>query len=325
MKICIYGAGAIGGYVGAMLARQGADVSLIARGAHLEAMRKNGLRLDIGDESFTVHPTLTDDPSELGPQDYVLLTMKAHGVAAIADAMQPLLGPDTAVVTAQNGLPWWYFHGLEGDYEDRQLESCDPGGVLWQKIGPERAIGSVVWQAAEVSEPGVVKLGYGERLALGEPKGGRSDRINALSEALVAAGVKAPVRPNIRNEIWAKLWGNLSFNPVSALTTATLEDMARDPGVNAVISQMMTEAREIGERLGVRFPMTVEKRIAAAEAVGAHKTSMLQDLETGRTMEIEPIIGSVSELGRITGVPTPAIDIVYNLVVMRARQAGCYA
>lgn len=325
MKICIYGAGAIGGYVGAMLARQGADVSLIARGAHLAAMKKNGLRLDIGDESFTVHPRLTDDPSELGHQDYVMLTMKAHGVSAIADAMQPLLGPDTAVVTAQNGLPWWYFHGLEGPYEDRQLESCDPGGVLWQKIGPQRAIGSVVWQAAEVSEPGVVKLGYGERLSLGEPRGGKSDRIVKLSQALIDSGVKAPVRPNLRNEMWTKLWGNLSFNPVSALTGATLAGMARDEGTRAVIGQMMNEAQMIGEALGVRFPMTVDKRISTAEAVGEHKTSMLQDLEGGRTMEIEPILGSVAELGRMTGIDTLAINIVYNLVVMRARQAGCYA
>ncbi|WP_416896926.1 MAG: 2-dehydropantoate 2-reductase [Minwuia sp.] len=325
MKICIYGAGAIGGYVGAMLAREGADVSLIARGAHLAAMKKNGLRLEVGDDSFTVHPTLTDDPAELGPQDYVLLTMKAHGVRAVADAMQPLLGPDTAVVTAQNGLPWWYFYGHEGEYENRQLDSCDPGGELWDKIGPERAIGSVVWQAAEVPEPGVVKLGYGERLSLGEPRGGKSDRITALSQALISAGVKAPIRPNLRNEIWAKLWGNLSFNPVSALVCATLEDMANDDGTRAVISQMMSEAQTIGEKLGVRFPMTVEKRIETARAVGHHKTSMLQDLEGGRTMEIEPILGSVAELGRMTETPTPAIDIVYNLVVMRARQAGCYA
>jgi 2-dehydropantoate 2-reductase len=324
MKICIYGAGAIGGYVGAMLARQGADVSLIARGPHLAAMKKNGLRLEVGDESFTVHPRLTDDPAELGHQDYVLLTMKAHGVSTIADAMQPLLGPDTAVVTAQNGVPWWYFHGLEGQYEDKQLQSCDPGGVLWQKIGPERAIGSVVWQAAEVPEPGVVRLGYGERLSLGEPKGGKTDRIMTLSKALIDAGVKAPVRPNIRNEMWAKLWGNLSFNPVSALTGATLAGMAGDTGVRSVIAQMMVEAQQIGETLGIRFPMTVEKRIEAAAAVGEHKTSMLQDLEGGRTMEIEPILGSVSELGRVTGIDTPAIDIVYNLVVMRARQAGCY-
>lgn len=325
MKICIYGAGAIGGYVGAMLARQGADVSLIARGPHLAAIKANGLRLISADDDFTVHPTATDDPAELGQQDYVLLTMKAHGVRAVADAMQPLLGPETAVVTAQNGLPWWYFYGLEGPYEDRQLESADPGGEIWRKIGPERAIGSVVWQAAEVPEPGVVQLGYGERLALGEPDGSRSDRIQALSQALIAAGVKAPIRPNLRNEIWAKLWGNLSFNPVSALTSATLDKMASDPGVHAVIAQMMTEAQAIGEKLGVRFPMTVEKRIEAAANVGAHRTSMLQDLEGGRTMEIEPIIGTVAELGRMLELPTPAIDIVYSLVVMRAKSAGCYA
>ncbi|WP_281018036.1 MULTISPECIES: 2-dehydropantoate 2-reductase [unclassified Minwuia] len=324
MKICIYGAGAIGGYVGAMLSRAGADVSLIARGPHLAAIRENGLRLKSAEDDFTVHPRATDDPSELGPQDYVLLTLKAHGVRAVADAMQPLLGPDTAVVTAQNGMPWWYFHGLEGKYAGQRLVSADPGNELWDKIGPERVIGSVVWQAAEVPEPGVVQLGYGERLSLGEPDGSKSDRIQALSSALVNAGVKAPIRPNIRNEIWVKLWGNLSFNPVSALTGATLVDMAQDAGVGSVIHTMMTEAKAVGEALDVRFPMTVEKRITSAEKVGAHKTSMLQDLEGGRTMEIEPIIGTVSELGRITGIPTPIIDTVYHLTVLRAKQAGCY-
>lgn len=325
MKICIYGAGAIGGYVGAMLARQGVDVSLIARGPHLAAMKANGLKLISAEDEFVVHPQVTDDPAELGPQDYVLLTMKAHGVRAVADAMQPLLGPETAVVTAQNGMPWWYFYGHGGPFENRRLDSADPGGEIWEKIGPERAIGSVVWQAAEVPEPGVVKLGYGDRLALGEPDGSRSERIQALSKTLIAAGVKAPVRPNLRNEIWAKLWGNLSFNPVSALTAATLEDMAGDDGVRQIIAGMMTEAQAIGEALGVRFPMTVEKRIEAASAVGAHKTSMLQDLEGGRTMEIEPILGAVAELGRMLELPTPTIDIVYSLVVLRAKSAGCYA
>ena len=246
MRICIYGAGAIGGYVGAMLARQGADVSLIARGAHLEAMKRNGLRLEIGEESFTVHPTLTDDPAELGPQDYVLLTMKAHGVTAIADAMQPLLGPETAVVTAQNGLPWWYFHGLEGEYEDRQLESCDPGGVLWRKIGPERAIGSVVWQAAEISEPGVVKLGYGERLALGEPKGGRSDRINALSEALVAAGViRRPldgVRLLAKGEISAQV--TLEIAGASKAAVEAVEKAGGSVSIVDVVAKRREAARE---------------------------------------------------------------------------------
>lgn len=325
MKICIYGAGAIGGYVGAMLSRAGADVSLIARGPHLAAIQQNGLRLVSAEEEFTVHPRATDDPAELGPQDYVLLTLKAHGVRAVADLMQPLLGPDTAVVTAQNGLPWWYFHGVKGAHADQRLESADPGNVLWDRIGPERVIGSVVWQAADVPEPGVVKLGYGERLSLGEPDGSKSARIQALSSALINAGVKAPVRPNIRNEIWVKLWGNLSFNPVSALTGATLIDMAQDPDVGSVIHTMMSEAKLVGEALDIRFPMTIEKRMEAAAKVGAHKTSMLQDLEGGRSMEIEPIIGAVSELGRVVGVPTPTIDTVYKLTVMRAKQSGCYA
>ncbi|MDF1720912.1 MAG: 2-dehydropantoate 2-reductase [Minwuia sp.] len=325
MKICIYGAGAIGGYVGAMLSRAGADVSLIARGPHLAAIQKNGLRLISAEEDFTVQPRATDDPAELGPQDYVMLTLKAHGVRPIADVMQPLLGPDTAVVTAQNGLPWWYFHGVEGKHAGQRLESTDPGNVLWDRIGPERVIGSVVWQAADIPEPGVVKLGYGERLSLGEPDGSKSARIQALSSALINAGVKAPVRPNIRNEIWVKLWGNLSFNPVSALTGATLIELSQDPGVGGVIHAMMNEAKMVAETLDVRFPMTVEKRMQAAEKVGAHKTSMLQDFEAGRSMEIEPIIGAVSELGRIVGVPTPTIDTVYHLTVMRAKQSGCYA
>ncbi|MEC9348052.1 MAG: 2-dehydropantoate 2-reductase [Pseudomonadota bacterium] len=325
MKICIYGAGAIGGYVGAMLARQGADVSLVARGPHLAAIREMGLKLVSATEEFTVRPVATDNPADLGPQDFVLLTLKAHGVTGIVDAIQPLLGPDTAVVTAQNGLPWWYFHGQKSEFAGQRLESADPGGLIWDRIGPERAIGSVVWQAAEIPEPGVISLGYGERLSLGEPAGGKSDRIVRLSEALVAAGVKAPIRPDIRNEIWVKLWGNLSFNPVSVLTQSTLVAMARDDGVRSVIAAMMEEAKAIGERLGIRFPMTVDKRIASAEAVGEHKTSMLQDLEGGRTMEIEPIIGTVSELGRLTGIPTPTIDTVYRLVVRRAKAAGCYA
>ncbi|MFC3230059.1 2-dehydropantoate 2-reductase [Marinibaculum pumilum] len=324
MKICIYGAGAIGGWVGGLLARAGADVTLIARGPHLAAMREKGLKVVSETESFTTRPACTDDPAEAGPQDVVIVTLKAPSVPAQVPRMAPLLGPDTAVVTAANGVPWWYFHGVEGPWRDRRLETVDPGNVQWDGIGPHRAIGAVLWPACEIEAPGVILHRSGDRLPLGEPDGSRSERVTALSKLLIAAGIKAPVRPNIRNEIWVKLWGNLSFNPISALTTATLAQMAEDPDTRAVVTNMMAEARAIGEKLDVRFPMSIEDRIESARKVGAHKTSMLQDLETGRQMEIDAIVGAVAELGRIVGVPTPTIDTVLGLVRQRARIAGCY-
>ena len=324
MKIAIFGAGAMGGYIGALLARAGVDVTLIARGPHLEAMRAKGLKLLMGGEEIVTRPFCTDDAAKAGPQDYVLITLKAHSVPAAVERMRPLFGPDTAVVTGSNGIPWWYFYKLPGPWENARLQSVDPGGRQWDGIGPERAIGTVLWQACEVIEPGVVRHEYGERMPVGEPDGSRSERVMRLSKALIAAGLKGPVRPQIRNEIWMKLWGNLSFNPVSALTHATLEAMARDPGTRTVIARMMQEAQSVGEKLGIQFAMGIEERIKTAEAVGAHKTSMLQDLEIGRPMEIEPLVGVVAELGRLVGVPTPTIDTVYALVVQRAKVAGCY-
>jgi len=325
MKVCVFGAGAIGGYVGALLARAGVDVSLVARGPHGQAMRENGLTLHIGDESFTVRPTVTDDPATLGPQDYVLLTLKAHSLPPIVDKLIPLLGPETAVVTAINGIPWWYGYKIDGPAGGRRLDSVDPGGRIWDTIGPERAIGTVVWQAAEVEAPGVVRHGYGERMPLGEPDGSKSARAEALSKALIAAGIKSPVRPRIRDEIWMKLWGNLSFNPISALTGSTLETLARDPATRAVIARMMEEAKAVGEATGARFTVSVEDRIGMTEKVGAHRTSMLQDLDSGRPMEISALVAAVAELGRLTGLPTPTIDTVLALVSLRAKEAGCLA
>ena len=324
MKICIYGAGAIGGYMGAELARSGVDVSLIARGPHLAAMRENGLKLRIGDEEHVTHPTCTDNPAELGPQDFVIVTLKAHSVPHVVDAMQPLLGPDTAVVTAVNGVPWWYFYGLEGDYEGRRMETVDPGNLQWDGIKPERAIGCVVYPACEIAEPGIIQHTSGNKNTLGEPSGQKTERIQALSQALIAANLKAPVRPRIRDEIWIKLWGNLSFNPISALTSATLEEIAGDADTRAVVSAMMVEGQAIGEALGVKFPVSVDKRIDGAGAVGAHKTSMLQDLELGRPMEIDALVAAVSEMGELVGIQTPTIDTVLALVRQRARIAGCY-
>ena len=324
MRICIYGAGAIGGLLGARLARSGAEVSLIARGPHLAAMRERGLTLRSGGDGLTVPVAATDDPATLGPQDFVVVTLKAHQVPGVVARMQPLFGDDTAVVMAVNGVPWWYFHGLGGAYEGRRLPSVDPGDVQWDGIGPARVIGCVVYPAAEVPEPGVVELVEGDRFTLGEPTGDRTERIERLSQALIAAGLKAPVRAKIRDEIWVKLWGNLSFNPISALTCATLDVICSDPGTRALARAMMVEAQTIAEKLGVRFPISVDRRLDGGAAVGAHKTSMLQDLERGRPMEIDALVTAVQDMGRLVGVPTPAIDSVLALVRLRARIAGCY-
>jgi 2-dehydropantoate 2-reductase len=323
MRICIYGAGAIGGYLGAQLALAGEDVTLIARGPHLEAMQSNGLKLRIGGEERVARPRCTSDPAEAGEQDYVIVTLKAHSVPGIVDAMQPLLGPDTAVVSAVNGVPWWYFYKLEGPWEDRRIESVDPGGKQWDEIGPERAIGCVVYPACDVPEPGVIEHINGDRFTLGEPSGEKTDRVMRLSKTLIQAGFKAPVR-SIRDEIWIKLWGNLCFNPISALTQATLDVVATEKGTRAVARAMMLEAQAIGEKLGVRFRVDVDKRIDGAAAVGAHRTSMLQDLEKGRPMEIDALVTAVQEMGRMVEVPTPTIDVVLALVQQRGRVAGCY-
>ena len=325
MKICIYGAGAIGGYLGAELARHGSDVTLIARGPHLQAMRKNGLTLRINGEEHVTHPNCIADPAEAGPQDYVIMTLKAHSVPAVVDAMQPLLGPDTAVVMAVNGVPWWYFHKLQGEYEGHRIGCVDPDDRQWDGIGPERVIGCVVYPACEIAEPGVIRHLEGNRFILGEPDGEKSERALALSKELIAAGFKAPVRPRIRDEIWVKLWGNLTFNPVSALTGATLDKIAGSDGdTRRVCKAMMVEAQEIGEKLGVKFAVDVERRLDGGAAVGAHKTSMLQDLELGRPMEIDALVTAVRDMGLLVGVATPVIDTVLALVRQRAREAGCY-
>jgi 2-dehydropantoate 2-reductase len=323
MRICIYGAGSIGGYLGVELALSGCEVTLIARGPHLQAMRAGGLTLLMGDEKKVARVSCTDDPAEVGPQDYVIVTLKSHSVSPIVDKMVPLLGPDTAIITAQNGVPWWYFYKLGGTWENHRLETVDPGGRIWETLGPERAIGCVVYPSCEIVEPGVIKHVSGNRLMLGEPDGSKSARALALSQAFATAGLKAPVRPRIRDDIWLKLWGNVSFNPVSVLTHATLEQICGDPPVRAVIRAMMLEAEAVSEQLGVKFKVDVETRIGWAADVGAHKTSMLQDLELGRPMEIDSLVGSVAEMGRLVGVATPTIDAVLALVTMRARIAGC--
>ena len=324
MRIGVFGAGAIGGLLGVKLAQAGADVTFIARGPHLAAMQANGVTLLSGGERVTVRPRCLADAGEAGVQDFVVVTLKAHSLPAAAPQVARMMGPDSALVTAINGVPYWYFFGLDGPWRDRRVESVDPGGVLWNILPPAQAIGAVVYPAAEVSEPGVIEHTYGDRFTLGEPDGSRSPRIEALSKALIAAGLKAPVRPRIRDEIWVKLWGNLAFNPVSALTQATLDRIAADPGLRSLCRTMMLEAQAVGEALGVRFAIGVDKRIEGAAEVGEHKTSMLQDLERGRPMEIDALLGAVVELGEVVGREMPTCRGVLALVRERARQAGCY-
>ena len=321
-RICVFGAGAIGGYVGGRLAMQGeADVSLVARGAHLAAMQANGLTLKQGGETHVVHPKVTDDPRQLGPQDFIILTLKAHGIAGVMDQMMPLIGKDTAILFAQNGIPWWYFHGIGGPREGTRLESVDPGGVIWDRIGPDRALGTVVWQAAEIEAPGVIAHHYGDRMPVGEPTGEKTERVQLLSRLLTSAGVKSQVKPNLRNEIWLKLWGNLSFNPVSVLTQGTLVDLATDPGTRRVIRTMMEEARAVGEALGVSFAVDADERMNMAAKVGAHRTSMLQDVEAGRPTELDALLGAVIELGQIVQISTPSLQLIYDLCKFRIRHA----
>ncbi len=301
------------------------DVSLVARGPHLSAMREKGLTLIEEDQApITVPVTASDDPAELGVQDYVIVTLKAHSVPPVVGRMQPLIGENTTVVSGVNGVPWWYFHKLGGPLEGRRLASVDPGNAQWDGFGPDRVLGCVVYPAAEVVEPGVIRHIEGNRFCLGEPDGSKSDRAKALSEAMIKAGLKAPVRPRIRDEIWVKLWGNLSFNPISALTHSTLDVLCTDPGTRAVARAMMVEAQEIAEKLGVRFPIDVDRRIDGGAAVGAHKTSMWQDLDLGRPMEIDALVTAVQELGQLTETPTPTIDTVLALIQLRGRTAGLY-
>ncbi|WAP68966.1 2-dehydropantoate 2-reductase [Jiella pelagia] len=319
MKVAIFGAGAIGGLIGARLAeRTDAEVGLIARGPHLAAMQERGLTVRSEAGETVVKVRASDDPAELGPQDYVIIALKAHSVPAILPALKPMLGPETAVVTAQNGLPWWYFYKAGGAHEGRRIEAVDPGGAIWETIGPERAIGCVVHPAADIEAPGVIRHVEGERLPLGEPSGEKTERVAALSKLLVSAGFRAPVRPELRTEIWVKLWGNLSFNPISALTGATLAAICANDGTRAVARAMMVEAEAVAKALGIKFPIDVDKRIAGAAEVGEHKTSMLQDLELGRPMEIDALVTAVQELGTLTGHPTPTIDTVLGLVRLRA-------
>jgi 2-dehydropantoate 2-reductase len=317
VRLAIFGAGAIGGYMGAKLSQRGdVDVTLIARGPHLAAMQLNGLRLIEPDGSETVtHPRLVADSRDAGPQDYVVLAVKAHSISPALDAINPLLGPDTAVVTAQNGVPWWYFYGVEGPHANRRVESVDPGGRIWDAIGPQRVVGCVVYPACEIESPGVIRHDDAEnRFSLGEPDGSRSDRASALAKALIEAGLRAPLRNRIRGEIWVKLWGNVALNPLSALTRATLAQICGEPATRAFARKVMLEVQSVAEAFGEKMMVDVDARLTGAGEVGEHKTSMLQDLELGRPMEVDAVVTAVVELARVTGVEAPYLDALDGMI-----------
>jgi 2-dehydropantoate 2-reductase len=324
VKVGVFGAGAIGGLLAAKLAAAGVDVTVIARGPHLAAMQAKGLRLVSGGETITTHPRRVGDAAEAGVQDFVFVTLKAHSLPAAAPQIARMMAPTSTLITAINGVPYWYFYGLDSPFRDRRVESVDPDGKLWEVLPPSQVVGCVVYPAAEVVEHGVIEHTHGDRFSLGEPNGSRSPRIEALAKLLIGAGLKAPIRPRIRDEIWVKLWGNLAFNPISALTVSTLDRITGEPELRALCRAMMLEAKPVAEALGTRFAIDVEKRIDGAAEVGEHKTSMLQDLERDRPMEIDALLGAVVELGAIGGQQMPTCRAVLALVRERARQAGCY-
>ena len=321
MKIAIIGAGAIGGYVGVKLALSGEDVTFIVRGANLEAIKKDGMKLimEDGTEHVAKNVKATNDYDEAGPQDVVILALKAHQVDAVANDVPKLFGPDTVVVTMQNGIPFWYFHKHGGPHEGQRVQSVDPTGLVSAKIPAKRILGCVVYPASALIAPGVVKHIEGDRFPIGELDGTVTERAQKVSEAFIRAGFKSPILENIRAEIWLKLWGNLSFNPISSLSHSTLVDICQYPLSRELAGNMMIEAQRIANKLGIEFRVPLEKRIRGAEKVGKHKTSMLQDVEAGRAPEIDALVGSVVELGRITNTATPHINSVYALVKLLAK------
>ncbi len=321
MKFAVVGAGAIGGFLGVKLARAGESVTCIARGANLNAIRSAGLKLILedGSEEIAGEVRAFEHTAQAGPQDVILLAVKAHQVAAVAPQLAAMCHAGTSIVTLQNGIPWWYFHRFGGELDGRPVVSADPDGTIAMHIDPNRLIGAVVYPASELIAPGVIRVVEGNRFTLGELDGSASARIEAIAASLVKGGLKAPISNDIRSEIWLKLWGNLSFNPISALTHATLVEICQFPLTRSLAAAMMTEAQAVAEKLGVTFRVSLEKRIAGAERVGAHKTSMLQDVEQGKAIEIEALVGSVAELGRMTGTPTPTIGTVYACASLLAR------
>lgn len=325
MKVCIYGAGAIGGHIGGHLARSGADVSLIARGPHLEAIRRNGLRITGKDLDFTVKVQATENPAELGPQDYVFITLKSHQVDGVLEKMQPLLGPETAVIPPTTGIPWWYFYGLEGPNANRRSELLDPGGRQWDLIGPERALGCAFWTAAEVPEAGVIHQdGLRSSYPIGEPDGSESPRLVRLVEAMTAGGLHAPLQKDIRGQIWTKMINSLCWNQAAFLTEAINGEFGGAPDVVEVVRRMMVEMEAVAVALGARIPVPMEKRIDMTVRAVDHKMSMLQDLERGRPIEIDVLADSVAAMSEAAGIETPTVDALLALTKLKGRMRGVY-
>jgi 2-dehydropantoate 2-reductase len=321
MKFLVAGAGAIGAYIGARMAKAGLDVTLFARGPHLRAMQEHGVQIKSAEGDFVARPAISASLEDIGPFDVVFLGVKAHGLAALAPQLKSVIGPETTVVSTQNGIPWWYFQGFGGEYDGLRLERVDPGGVISSAIPARQVIGSIVYFSTEITAPGVVQHIEGNRIPLGEPDGSRSERSRKIAEALITAGLRAPVTTRLRHEIWVKVLGNASLNPVSALTRATLVQMVRDPGVCAVIRNIMEEVEAVSLKLGMQLPVSIDQRIAGAEKVGEHKTSMLQDLEAGRPMELEALVGAVVELGEKVGLAMVCTRTVYNCTRLLSESA----
>jgi 2-dehydropantoate 2-reductase len=322
VKVAVLGAGAIGAYVGAALHRGGSEVHLIARGAHLEALRRHGVQVKSDRGDFAAHPNATDDPREIGSVDYVFLGLKAHSYATSGSLLEPLLHDRTALIAGQNGIPWWYFHKLAGPYEGRRIEAVDPDGATSAVMATERAIGCVVYPATVIESPGVIRHLEGSRFSIGEPDGSISERCSQFSQAMIAGGLKCPVEANIRNDIWIKLMGNVAFNPISALTRGTMVEICQHSGTRRVVEQMMEETLDIAARVGSTPKISVARRLDGAEKVGHHKTSMLQDLEAGKQMELDAIMAGIVELADITGAPAPTLRTVYAATDLLSRTAA---
>jgi 2-dehydropantoate 2-reductase len=322
MRFLIAGAGAIGAYIGSRMARAGYDVTLFARGPHLRAMQEHGVQVKGAEGDFVARPRIASSLEEVGPADVVFLGVKAHGLTQLAPQLKPVLGPHTTVVSTQNGIPWWYFHGFGGEWEGMSLERVDPGSVISSAIETHRVVGSIVYFATEITAPGVIQHIEGDRITLGEPDGTRSERNRRIADALIASGLRCPVTTRIRHEIWVKILGNASLNPVSALTRATLGEMLRDPEVRSLIRNIMQEVEAVSHKLGMELPVSVDQRIAGAEKVGEHKTSMMQDLEAGRPIELEALVGAVVELGERVGLPMPCTRAVYGCTKLLAEHAA---
>ena len=326
MNICVFGAGAIGGYIGCCLSKAGANVSLIARGPHKEAIEKNGLTLITANSSDTFNLKVTENPKELETQDYIIIGVKAHAIAGIVENLKPLLNKNTSILSAVNGIPWWYFYKANSNtiLENTHIDSVDPGGIIWKNINPERALGCVVYPACEIEKPGVIKHIEGNRFSLGEPSGINTDRLKILSDLFIKGGLKAPQKKNLRDEIWIKLWGNCSFNPISAITGASLDIIGNDQSSRVLIKQMMEECQKVGEAVGVHFGVSIDKRIDGASSIIGHKPSTRQDIEMKRPLEIDPIMSAIIEIGIKLNIATPMLKHINSVLKLKANYLGLY-